>query len=124
MEIPRWRGRQSFTGFVCALLVALLALGGTYPAPAIADTVKATVVYNKRGCRDRYVVETSGGYAILEWYGGNDPSEGDVLVGDIHSFGFKDLYNLTQNSRTRVWIDDYMLSKYSLQSKFFEKFCS
>lgn len=104
-------------------IAALLVFVGVYPAPAMADPDKATVVYNKSGCRDRYVVETSAGYAIVEWYGGNDPSEGDVLVGEINSYGFKDLHNETRDRSTRVWIEDYALSKSSLQSKFFEKFC-
>ena len=63
----------------------------------VSDIFAATgiVVYNKTGCRSRYVVETNNGYAILEWYGGNDPIEGSKLVGDFESYGFKDIYNVT-----------------------------
>jgi hypothetical protein len=90
---------------------------------AQASAKKGVVVYNKSGCNSRYVVETNMGYAILEWYGGNNPTEGDVIVGDIDSYGFKDLYNVTQDASMRVYVEDYMLGKSSLTTKFFEKFC-
>ena len=90
---------------------------------AQASAKKGVVVYNKSGCKSRYVVETNMGYAILEWYGGNNPTEGDVIAGDIDSYGFKDLYNVTQDASMRVYVEDYMLGKSSLTTKFFEKFC-
>ena len=90
---------------------------------AQASAKKGVVVYNKSGCKSRYVVETNMGYAILEWYGGNDPTEGDVIVGEIDSYGFKDLYNVTQGASMRVYIEDYMLGRSSLTTKFFKKFC-
>ncbi len=92
----------------------------------ISDIFAATgiVVYNKSGCRSRFVVETNMGYAILEWYGGNDPIEGSQLVGDYESYGFKDIFNTTADSELRVYVEDYMLSKSSLQDKFFNKFCN
>jgi hypothetical protein len=88
-----------------------------------ASAKKGVVVYNKSGCKSRYVVQTNMGYAILEWYGGNNPTAGDVIVGDIDSYGFKDLYNVTQDASMRVYVEDYMLGKSSLTTKFFEKFC-
>ncbi len=44
------------------------------------------------GCGSRYVVETPAGYVLLERYGGHDPSNGETIVGDLHSYGMKDLY--------------------------------
>ena len=105
-----------------ALGLSLLIAGASMPAHA--DAIEGTVVYNKSGCRSRYVVETTLGYAILEWYGGYDPSEGDVLAGEINSYGFKDLYNITKKQSAQVWIEDYLLSKSRLQEKFFKKFCN
>lgn len=105
-----------------ALFLGLLSLI-SFGEPVYAESKKGVVVYNKGGCKSRYVVETNLGYTILEWYGGNDPSEGDVLVGDIDSYGFKDLYNTTKDVSTRVYVEDYMLSKSRLTEKFFEKFC-
>ena len=42
---------------------------------------QGVVVLKKAGC-DYYIVETKMGFALLEWYGGNDPDVGDTIVGD------------------------------------------
>jgi len=81
---------------------------------------KGVVVYYKSGC-DYYIVETNMGYSLLEWYGGNDPSEGDTLVGNYESYGMKTIYNLTVNSETKVWVEDYQLSKDSVLEKYYDK---
>lgn len=70
---------------------------------------KGIVVYKKSGC-DYFIVETIMGYALLEWYGGSDPDEGDIIIGNFESFGFKDIYNLTADSELSVWVEDYWLS--------------
>ena len=105
------------------LLLAAVVASLLFSVSADAAAAKGVVVYNKSGCNSRYVVKTNMGYAILEWYGGNDPSEGDTIVGDIDSYGFKDLYNVTQDAAMKVYVEDYMLGKSSLTEKFFEKFC-
>jgi hypothetical protein len=71
---------------------------------------KGTVVYTKSGC-DYYIVDAPSGYAVLEWYGGAVPSRGDVIAGDFESYGFKNVHNLTKDRDTRVWVEDYWLSK-------------
>ncbi len=68
------------------------------------------VVYRRTGC-DYMILENSVGSVVGEWYGGMDPSEGDTLVGDLNHYGFKDAVNNTYDSNTKLWIDDYMLSK-------------
>lgn len=98
-----------------AAIIALLLL-----LPGLALASKGVVVYYKSGC-SYFLVETSMGYALLEWYGGYDPSRGDTVAGDIDSYGMKTIYNLTADRETRVWIDDYMLSKSSAIEKYFDK---
>ena len=49
---------------------------------------KGEVVLKKSGC-DYFIVETYMGYDLLEWYGGNDPDEGDILSGNFESYGFE-----------------------------------
>ena len=56
-------------------------------SPAV-NAAKGVVVYYRQGC-DYYIVETNMGYTLLEWYGGNDPNEGDILVGDYETYGMK-----------------------------------
>ena len=88
--------------------------------PSIASAAKGDVIYYKSEC-DYYIVETNMGYVLLEWYGGNDPSEGDTLVGDYESYGMKDIYNLTADSETKVWVEDFWLSKDSVLEKYYDK---
>ncbi len=90
--------------------IAVIAL---IAAPAYA--AKGVVVYNK-SC-DYYAVETNRGYALLEWFGGNDPSEGDVMVGDYETYGMKEIYNVTADTEAKVWVEDFWLSKDSLIEK-------
>ncbi len=87
-------------------------------SPALA--AKGEVVYKKSGC-SYFIVETYLGYAILEWYGGNDPNKGDIVVGDFESYGMKDIYNSTADSELQVWVDNFWLSKDRAIEKFFDK---
>ena len=89
-------------------------------ASAAVFSAKGVVVLYKSGC-SYYIVETNMGYAILEWYGGNDPSRGDVLAGDFETYGMKDIYNLTADSETKVWVEDFWLSKSRAIEKYYNK---
>ncbi|WP_417667551.1 hypothetical protein [Pseudidiomarina sp.] len=86
----------------------------------VAHAAKGVVAYYKSGC-SYYIVETNMGYALLEWYGGNDPSEGDVLVGDYESYGMKDIFNISADSETKVWVEDFYLSKDRVIERYFDK---
>ena len=89
-------------------------------APAAAFAAKGVVVYYKSGC-DYFIAETNMGYALLEWYGGYDPNKGDVIAGDIDSYGMKDIHNLTADQETHIWVEDFMLSKDRAIEKYFHK---
>lgn len=91
-------------------------------APGIADAAKGTVVLTKSGC-DYYIVETFSGYAILQWYGGSYPSQGDILGGDFDSYGMKTLYNVSSGSETKVWVDSYWMPRSTAIEKYYEKCC-
>ncbi len=69
---------------------------------------KGKVKYYKSGC-DWIIVETELGFALLEWYGGNIPNEGDILVGKFEEYGMKEIYNLTTDSELKVWVDEFWL---------------
>jgi hypothetical protein len=87
-------------------------LGGLTCVPVRRNTLfvaRGAVVVTIRGC-DYYAVSSPLGYAILEWYGGGLPAKGDVIVGTFEQYGFQDLYNVTQDQETRVWVEDYWLS--------------
>ena len=69
---------------------------------------KGEVVYEKN---DYYIVDIGYSYTLIEWYGGCLPSEGDILVGNLKSYGFKDIYNVSKEREMRAYIEDYLLSK-------------
>ncbi len=70
----------------------------------------AVVVYEKYSC-DYFIVKDSGGdYDLLEWYSGYDPSSGDILKGNFHTYGFHDFYNSSYTRKTHVWIEDWLLT--------------
>lgn len=100
--------KASLVALVCAVVFGLAV--SVVPLEAIA--AKGVVVAYPAGC-DYYIVETNSGYALLEWFGGNDPSEGDVLVGDFERYGMKTIYNVTADRETRVWVEDFWLSESS-----------
>jgi hypothetical protein len=70
----------------------------------------AIVVYRPSSC-DYFILENASGYIVAEWMGSNDPDLGDKITGDFNSFGTRDFYNQTRDTDSRLWIDDYMLSK-------------
>lgn len=104
------RIKRQLAFFVLILLFASF-VGTSFAA-------KGLVIYKKSGC-DYFIVVTDMGYALLEWYGGSDPNEGDVIVGNFESYGFKDIYNLTSDSELRVWVEDYWLSKEDVLELYF-----
>lgn len=91
--------------FMAILFVLLL----NYPAIALPE-VGVVVLEATPGC-DYFVVETSGGYSLLEWYGGVVFIwEGDKVFGELHSYGFKDIY-IENRGEMRVWIEDYWMGE-------------
>ena len=84
-----------------------------------ANAESGVVAYYKSGC-DYYIVAASRGYAVLEWYGGDDPIEGDKLVGSI-TYGMQTLVNLRTESETQAWVEEFMLSKESAVSTYMEQ---
>lgn len=75
------------------------------------------VIAAPEGCSDYFVVEEAAGLVVMEWYGGHVPAEGEQIVGDYDSYGFKDVYDVTADQSIHVWIDDFMLSEDSATDK-------
>lgn len=92
-------------------LLPLLLIISILPAVASASSIKGTSLGEISGC-DYYAIDDSAGdYTIAEWYGGITPYEGDSIIGELHSYGFKDLYDINRNSSTHVWLEDWLLSE-------------
>lgn len=90
------------------LITVIAIFLAAFPTIGFAD--KAIVVAYPGGC-DYFIADGNQGLYLLEWYGGHDPSEGDLIVGDIGSYGFKDVYYPKQDREGRVWVEDYLLSE-------------
>lgn len=86
-----------------------------------SSQIKGTSLGEFSTC-DYYLIEDSlGDYSLVEWYGGITPDNGDRVVGELHSYGFKDIYNISRDNSTHVWIDDWMLSQDSAAEKLIDK---
>lgn len=89
-------------------------------SPITVNAAKGVVIHYESGC-DYYIAESAMGFSLLEWFGGNDPSEGDVLVGDFESYGMKEIHNLNADAQTKVWVEDYWLSKNAVIEEYYEQ---
>ena len=83
---------------------------------------KGVVVLVPLSCRDHFVVSTSQGFALLEWYGGALPQEGQAVVGDFEKYGMQAMFN-TAGQRTQIWVEDFGLSNSRVRERL-ARFCS
>jgi regulator of replication initiation timing len=83
-------------------------------------TEYAIVVFKQSSC-DYFIIENNSGYVLVEWMGGNDPDLGDKIIGSFNSFGTKEFYNKTKETKCNLWVDDYMLSKDNALEKIRDK---
>ena len=100
------------------LAYASLAFGCLAAVPAFAS--QGNVSHRVRGC-DWFLVDLPSGFVLLEWYSGNDPDKGDEVVGKMEAYGMKTIFNITAEEESRVWIDDFMLSRGRALEKLYEK---
>jgi hypothetical protein len=92
-------------------LAVMFLVASLVPAATGANSsVKGYVSHRISGC-DYFLVSARNGYDVLEWYGDHDPDKGDVMVGGYEEFGFHDVYDETADEPTRVYTEDYQLSK-------------
>ena len=96
---------------LCAV-VLLLFVGGIAPFSRVeAAVISGTVVRRISGC-DYFMVQTGSDYAVLEWFGGNDPDKDDVLLGNFNSYGFKTfLYADDEDKTSNLYVEEYGLNK-------------
>ncbi len=86
---------------ICALLSALSSL---------AHAERGVVALRVSGC-DYYIISAPTGYVVAEWYGGYDPSRGDLVIGSFDGYGFKTLFFNSSQNEGRTYIEDYMLDQ-------------
>ena len=94
------------------------SLDGSGEMPTISG-VWAQVMFKPSGC-DYMVLSTAKGHVVAEWMGGHDPDTGESLIGNFNSYGTKDFFT-RGNTKSRLYVDDYMLSKDSAVEKIRDK---
>jgi hypothetical protein len=93
--------RHALAIFVLSLLPLSVGAG---------SSVRGYVSHRISGC-DYFLVQTLSGYDLLEWFGGHDPDKGDVLVGRFEEYGFHEVLDETADESSRIYTEDYWLSK-------------
>lgn len=83
------------------------------------DDAPIRVVLRLSGC-DYFIADGPQGFYLLEWYGGHDPDRGDGILGEIRSYGFRNIL-YAQGQEGRVYVDDYLLGKDRALEKLREK---
>jgi len=106
------------------VLITLAAVGivtGSPGALALAGTneTRVTVTIMRDTC-DYFIVQTDDGFCIFEWFGGCTPMEGDVLRGDLDSYGFQNAYNITQGDDIKAFVEEYWLGRDEAIEKLYE----
>ena len=91
------------------LLTLFCVFCAVCPEPAHAAS-RGIVAKRISGC-DYFMVNATGGYAVLEWYGGHDPDSGDLLIGNFESYGMHDVLDDTADESLTIWTEDYDLSR-------------
>ena len=70
---------------------------------------------------DWFLIESSSGLALVEWFGGVLPFADQKFYGDVDKFGFVELTSKVGAKKMKVWVDDYMLSNQKANKKLAEK---
>ena len=78
-----------------------------------------TVTMIRESC-DYFIVETEAGFCIFEWFGGNMPIKGDILRGDLDSYGFQNAYNVTQKADITAYVEEYWLDQAEVMEMFYK----
>lgn len=86
--------------FIALALAALTVLGGV--SAEAARGVIALIVGDKVAIEDMY-----GSYTYGEMYSYGYINEGDIVYGDLTSFGMTDFYDSTTDQEFSLYVEDY-----------------
>ena len=94
-------------------IVSVIFLVNILSTPVISNEWGKIVVdhyeCDGEGSSDRIVIATELGFTLAEvWQGYGSAHEGDLIMGDFHSYGFTDFYDEGGDEAGRLYIEDYM----------------
>lgn len=88
------------------LIFGLLTVTTSFTSNKNSDETIGVVIWEGDGC-DYYIIETNKWFVLVEWYKGK-LYEGDKVKGNLHSYNFKYLINLSRGgSEVKVWVENY-----------------
>lgn len=91
------------------VLIMFCVISAICPKPVYAAS-QGVVTKRISGC-DYFMVNATGGYAVLEWYGGHDPDSGDVIIGKFETYGMHEIVDDTADETLTVWTEEYAVSR-------------
>lgn len=65
---------------------------------------KGVVVWENCGY---VIVETQRYFVLVENYYSRDLREGDIIYGELHKYGFKEVHNKRKGTKQKLYIEDY-----------------
>ncbi len=81
----------------------------SFPSIVYASNVRGVVAYYKYSS-DKVIIEKSMGFTCGEVYGyAGLLSEGDIVVGELESYGFHEIYDINHDRSIRIYVDKYWL---------------
>ena len=79
---------------------------------ASAEMIGALLVADDSDCRSGHMVfSTNFGFVNAEWFGGVF-TEGQLYLGEFHSYGMTDVYDESGDEVGRLWVDDFWVSNH------------
>ena len=92
--------------FLIVLLTSLTFYLSTTSFINSVDAEKGVVVWLNDDC-DYFIVETRTYFVLTENYYSKDIRKGDKVIGNLHGYGFKELYNVRKDDTQKVYIENY-----------------
>ena len=87
------------------LFIAIFILTSFKPNRNKND-VQGKIVWVGKHC-DFYIVETSSFFVLIQDYSNKYYDVGDIIEGDLESYNYKTVKNLTKDSEMYVWVENY-----------------
>ena len=92
------------------ILFVFILLSAHFSFANYALAEHAEILSYPSGC-DYFIASGHHGYYLLKWNDGYEPSEGDIILGDIDSHGLKDIYYPWKEREGRLYVEDYSMSE-------------
>lgn len=80
----------------------------------------AYIAYKSGNC-EYFILKNNSGYILAEWMGENEPDGEDIVVGNFNSYGTREFFNKSDDMNSRLYIEDFNLTKQEAYDKLSQK---